>query len=60
LLAIIHVFSCRMHGLRRYAAQIQKDPNLPHGATKADVPPVVRHRKARVQRNGGSAASAGQ
>ena len=23
-------FSCRMHGLRRYAAQIKEDPDLPH------------------------------
>jgi len=30
LLSIIHVFSCRMHGLRRYASQIQEDPALPH------------------------------
>lgn len=30
LLSIIHVFSCRMHGLRRYAAQIKEDPDLPH------------------------------
>jgi predicted site-specific integrase-resolvase len=30
LLAIIHVFSCRMHGLRRYASQIKEDPSLPH------------------------------
>ena len=30
LLAIIHVFSCRMHGLRRYASQIKEDPDLPH------------------------------
>jgi len=28
LLAIVHVFSCRMHGLRRYARQMQKDPHL--------------------------------
>lgn len=28
LLAILHVFSCRMHGLRRYSKQIQEDSNL--------------------------------
>jgi predicted site-specific integrase-resolvase len=29
LLAILHVFSCRMHGLRSYRKAIQEDPNLP-------------------------------
>jgi putative resolvase len=28
LLSILHVFSCRMHGLRRYRNQIKEDPNL--------------------------------
>lgn len=28
LLAILHVFSCRMHGLRRYESQIKEDSNL--------------------------------
>lgn len=28
LLAILHVFSCRMHGLRRYTNQIKEDKNL--------------------------------
>jgi putative resolvase len=28
LLAIIHVFSCRLYGLRKYSKQIKKDPNL--------------------------------
>ncbi|WP_425311520.1 IS607 family transposase [Planktothrix rubescens] len=29
LLSIIHVFSCRMHGLRSYSKKIKEDPNLP-------------------------------
>ena len=29
LLAILHVFSCRMHGLRSYSKQIKEDPNIP-------------------------------
>lgn len=29
LLSIIHVFSCRMHGLRKYGKKIKEDPNLP-------------------------------
>ena len=28
LLTVLHVFSCRLHGLRKYKAQIQEDPNL--------------------------------
>lgn len=28
LLAILHVFSCRMHGLRRYSNQIKEDKDL--------------------------------
>ena len=29
LLAILHTFSCRIHGLRRYRAAITQDPGLP-------------------------------
>jgi putative resolvase len=29
LLAILHVFSCRMHELRSYSKQIKEDPNIP-------------------------------
>ena len=28
LLTILHIFSCRMHGLRRYSDKIKKDKNL--------------------------------
>lgn len=28
LLSIIHVFSCRMHGLRKYGKKIKEDPDL--------------------------------
>jgi predicted site-specific integrase-resolvase len=30
LLSIIHVFSCRLHGLRKYGNKIKKDQNLSH------------------------------
>ncbi|MEA5582601.1 IS607 family transposase [Nodularia harveyana UHCC-0300] len=36
LLSILHVFSCRMHGLRKYSKKIKEDPDLPHCGTKAD------------------------
>lgn len=29
LLAILHVFSCRMHGLRSYGKKIKEDPSIP-------------------------------
>ena len=30
LISIIHVFSCRLYGLRRYQSKIEKDSELPH------------------------------
>jgi len=36
LLSIIHVFSCRVHGLRKYRNQIKKDFNLSDGEPKGD------------------------
>ncbi|MEH2381476.1 MAG: IS607 family transposase [Nostoc sp.] len=36
LLSILYVFSCRMHGFRKYSKKIKEDPDLPHGGTKAD------------------------
>ena len=29
ILAILHVFSCRMHGLKSYSQKIKEDPNIP-------------------------------
>lgn len=34
LLAILHAFSCRMHGLRRYANQIKEDTDLSNEGTE--------------------------
>ncbi|MBN3871196.1 IS607 family transposase [Nostoc sp. JL33] len=36
LLSILHVFSCRMHGLRKYSKKIKEDPDLPHRIAKTD------------------------
>lgn len=33
LLSILHVFSCRMHGLRRYHRAIKEDPDLSNPST---------------------------
>ena len=36
LLSILHVFSCRMHGLRKYSKKIKEDPDLSHNRAEAD------------------------
>ena len=36
LLAILHSFSCRMHGLRRYRTAIAEDEGLSHNPAEAD------------------------
>ena len=41
ILAVLHTFSCRIHGLRRYRQAIVEDPDLPHGDAEADTPAVV-------------------
>ena len=41
ILAILHTFSCRLHGLRRYRNAIQEDPGLSGKGTATDTPPVV-------------------
>ena len=37
LLAILHVFSCRMHGLRKYETQIKEDKDLSDPKTETSV-----------------------
>ena len=37
LLAILHVFSCRMYGLRKYRDQIKEDRDIPHDRTETDT-----------------------
>ncbi len=41
ILAILHTFSCRLHGLRRYRNAIKEDPGLSHKGTAPDTPDVV-------------------
>ena len=41
LLAILHTFSCRLPGLRRYRQAIQKDPSLSDHQTEGDPPALV-------------------
>ena len=37
LLSILHVFSCRMHGLRRYESQIKEDKDLSDSTTETSL-----------------------
>ena len=41
ILAILHTFSCRLHGLRRYQNAIQADTDLSDGGTTPGVEAVV-------------------
>lgn len=36
LLSILHIFSCRMHGLRKYSQKIKEDPDLSESRSKED------------------------
>lgn len=36
LLSILQIFSCRMHGLRKYSKKIKEDKDLPHSAAEED------------------------
>lgn len=49
LLAILHHFSCRMHGARSH--QSKKDKDLSEQEPKEDLPSMVRDFKNRLQRN---------
>lgn len=35
LLSVLHVFSCRLHGLRKYGRKIKEDPDIPDCTTEA-------------------------
>ena len=37
ILAIIHVFSCRLYGLRKYKSAIKEDPSLPGNGVSGEV-----------------------
>ena len=41
ILAILHTFSCRLHGLRRYKDAIQADTTLSDPSAEEDAPVVV-------------------
>jgi excisionase family DNA binding protein len=37
LLTVLHVFSCRLHGLRKYKSEIEKDKNLSDSNTESNA-----------------------
>lgn len=37
ILAIVHVFSCRLYGLRKYKTKIKEDPDLPRTSTSQNL-----------------------
>ena len=41
ILAILHTFSCRLHGLRRYRSAIEKDPGLSQQGTEENHQTLV-------------------
>jgi putative resolvase len=50
LLAIIHIFSCRLYGQRRYTNnQMQKDSGVPDDSPKANLSAVVRDLQSSLQ-----------
>lgn len=49
LLAILHHFSCRMHGARSHKSQ--KDPNLPDATAKGDLQTLVGNFKEGLQQH---------
>jgi len=59
LISIIHVFSCRVHGMRKYARQVSKDQDLPHSRKQAQGKAAVRIGKVLVQRGGGTPKNTG-
>jgi putative resolvase len=61
LLAICHVFSCRMHGKRSHRNRRSTDTEntpLPDGSPEACLEALVRSLKVRVQQDGGTPTAA--
>ncbi|MEB3182543.1 MAG: IS607 family transposase [Nostocaceae cyanobacterium] len=42
ILAVVHVFSCRLYGLRKYKTQIKEDPSLPGNVRESSMAEVDR------------------
>jgi predicted site-specific integrase-resolvase len=59
LVSIIHVFSCRVYGMRKYARQVSQDSALPHGGKPTKGKATVRAGKVLVQRRSRISKAAG-
>jgi putative resolvase len=52
LLAIIHIFSCRLYGQRRYSNnKKQEDTSIPKSDTEGNIEELVRNLKTNLQQN---------
>ena len=52
LLTILHTFSCRMHGLRRYWAAIAQDKSLSHDPAEGDAQDLAGRQQVDLQPDG--------
>jgi predicted site-specific integrase-resolvase len=59
LLSIIHVFSCRMRGLRKYGRAVKEDKALPHGGAAGETAPVGGNGAVPVQQDSGASETTG-
>lgn len=49
LLSIVHIFSCRAHGLRRYSVALKKDKDLPNPQSSKSVKEVDGYLQEELQ-----------
>ena len=52
LLSMLHIFSCRMHGLRRYRAAIAQDKSLSDDPAEADAQDLAERQQVGLQPDG--------
>ena len=52
LVSIIHVFACRIHGLRKYATAVSKDKDLPRCDAEGDSPADTGNSEVHIQQDG--------
>lgn len=52
LVSIIHIFACRIHGLRKYTTAISKDTDLSNSIPEAEAPADDGNGKIHVQPDG--------
>ena len=40
IISILHVFSCKLYGLRKYKKQIKEDKEIAKGVTQTEIDPT--------------------